>query len=70
MVADLVLFDAETVDDQAPEYVWDLPGGSKQLVARAQGIHATIVAGEIPYQDGRHTGALPGKVLRSDGGDR
>lgn len=69
-VADLVLFDPETVDDQAPEYVWDLPGGGKRLVARATGIHATIVSGELLYQDGRHTGALPGRVLRSDGSDR
>ncbi len=70
MAADLVLFDPDTVDDQAPEYVWDLPGGGKRLVARAKGIHSTVVSGAILYQDGRHTGALPGKVLRSDGSDR
>jgi N-acyl-D-aspartate/D-glutamate deacylase len=64
-VADLVLFDPGTVDDEAPEFVWDLPGGGKRLVARAEGIHATIVAGEILYRNGRHTGAMPGRVLRS-----
>jgi len=27
--------------------------------------NGTIVDGEVLYRDGRHTGALPGKVLRS-----
>jgi N-acyl-D-aspartate/D-glutamate deacylase len=37
----------------------------KRLGARARGIHATIVGGRVAYRDGRHTGALPGRVLRS-----
>jgi N-acyl-D-aspartate/D-glutamate deacylase len=65
MAADLVLFDPDAVGDQAPEYAHDLPGGGKRLVARARGIHATIVGGRVVYRDGRHTGALPGRVLRS-----
>ena len=63
--ADLVLFDPDTVDDEAPEYVHDLPGGGKRLVARSRGIHATVVAGRVLYQDNAHTGAWPGTVLRS-----
>jgi N-acyl-D-aspartate/D-glutamate deacylase len=63
--ADLVLFDPDTVDDVPPEYVRDLPGGGKRLVARALGVHATIVGGRLLYRDGAHTGAWPGTVLRN-----
>jgi N-acyl-D-aspartate/D-glutamate deacylase len=64
-VADLVLFDPDTVDDDVPpEYVHDLPGGGKCLVAQARGIHATLVSGQVLYRDGAHTGAWPGAVLR------
>jgi len=65
--ADLVMFDPDTVDDCPPEYVHDLPNGAKRLVARARGIHATIVAGEVVYRDGEPTGARPGTVLRAKG---
>ncbi len=65
LVADLTLFDPETVDAKDPEYVWDLPGGGKRFVAKAKGITMTIVSGQILYQDGEHQGGLPGKVLRS-----
>jgi len=63
--ADLVLFDPATVDDVPPEYVHDLPNGAKRLVARARGIDATIVGGQVVYRDGKETGARPGTVLRS-----
>jgi N-acyl-D-aspartate/D-glutamate deacylase len=65
LVADLALFDPDTVDDQDPEYVWDLPGGGKRFVAHATGVHATIVGGEVLYRDGEYQGGLPGQVLRS-----
>ncbi|MCS6924710.1 MAG: amidohydrolase family protein [Candidatus Binatia bacterium] len=65
LVADLTLFDPETVDAKDPEYVWDLPGGGKRFVAKAQGIKMTIVSGQILYKDGEYQGGLPGKVLRS-----
>jgi N-acyl-D-aspartate/D-glutamate deacylase len=63
--ADLVLFDPATVDDRPAEYVHDLPNGAKRLIARAQGIAATIVAGQVVYRDDQPTGARPGTVLRS-----
>ena len=65
--ADLVMFDPDTVDDCPPEYVHDLPNGAKRLVARARGVHATIVAGAVVYRDGEPTGARPGTVLRGKG---
>jgi len=66
MVADLALFDPDTVDDSEPEYVHDLPGGEKRFVAKAKGVHATIVGGQVLYENGEYQGGLPGQVLRSN----
>ncbi|HUG36855.1 MAG TPA: amidohydrolase family protein, partial [Candidatus Limnocylindrales bacterium] len=65
--ADLVLFDPDTIDDCPPEYVYDLPTGAKRLVARARGVGATVVAGQVVYRDDEPTGARPGTVLRAGG---
>jgi N-acyl-D-aspartate/D-glutamate deacylase len=65
LAADLVIFDPATVDTHDAEYVHDLPGGARRLVARASGIHHTIVAGQVLMRDGEHQGPLPGRVLRS-----
>jgi N-acyl-D-aspartate/D-glutamate deacylase len=63
MAADLVLFDPQTVGDCEPEMVNDLPGGEKRLVQKAKGVKMTVVNGEVLTEDGRHSGALPGRVL-------
>jgi N-acyl-D-aspartate/D-glutamate deacylase len=64
MVADLNVFDPDTVSPAMPELVHDLPGGSPRIVQRAEGFSATVVAGEVVHRDGEHTGALPGRLLR------
>jgi len=65
MAADLVLFDTQTVRECEPEMVNDLPGGEKRLIQRAIGVKTTMVNGAILVQDGEHTGAFPGRVLRN-----
>ena len=66
MAADLVLFDPNTVGSAGrPERLYDLPGGAKRMVMRSQGIHMTLVNGEVTWEDGRLTGAAAGRVLRS-----
>jgi N-acyl-D-aspartate/D-glutamate deacylase len=62
--ADLVVFDPETVGPEMPEAVNDLPAGARRLVQRARGFAATVVNGEVVLRDGKHTGALPGRLLR------
>ncbi|HEU4371791.1 MAG TPA: amidohydrolase family protein [Methylomirabilota bacterium] len=62
--ADLLVFDPETIGPEMPEVVHDLPAGARRLVQRAKGIAATIVNGEVLLRDGKHTGALPGQLLR------
>ena len=62
--ADLIVFDPDTISPELPEVVNDLPAGARRLVQRARGIAATIVNGEVLLRDGKHTGALPGQLLR------
>jgi N-acyl-D-amino-acid deacylase len=64
-VADLVLFDPATVAAQAPEYAYDFPRQGRRLIARSEGVMATFVAGVQVYDHHTHTGALPGRILRS-----
>ena len=47
-----------------PEVANDLPAGARRLVQCARGIAATVVNGEVLLRDGKHTGALPGRLLR------
>jgi len=64
-VADLVLLDPATVTSKVPEYVHDLPHNGRRLIARAEGIVGTFVAGTQLYDHQTYTGVLPGRVLRS-----
>ena len=44
---------------------FDLPAaGGERLLQRADGYVATLVAGNVVYRDGEHTGALPGRLIR------
>src|SRR5438128_418355 len=62
--ADLVVFDPETIAPEMSEVAHDLPAGARRLVQRARGIAATVVNGEVLLRDGKHTGALLGRLLR------
>jgi N-acyl-D-aspartate/D-glutamate deacylase len=64
-VADLVLFVPATVTAKTPRYAYDLPCQGRRLISQAEGIKATFVAGTQLYEDGKHTGAMPGRILRS-----
>ena len=63
--ADIVVFDYNRIACSPRESVDDLPGGGRRFVVRSQGIQCTIVNGEVLYECDKHTGALPGQVLRS-----
>jgi N-acyl-D-amino-acid deacylase len=64
LAADLVVFDPDTIAAEMPEVVDDLPAGARRLIQRTRGIAATVVNGEVLLRDGKHTGALPGQLLR------
>ncbi len=63
--ADLVLFDPETIDATPVELRHDLPGGTARLWSEAVGVERVMVGGVTTVLEGRETGALPGRVLRS-----
>jgi N-acyl-D-aspartate/D-glutamate deacylase len=65
MVADIVIFDPDTVKPLPLEVLHDFPTGAKRIKEPAQGIHMTIVNGQVLLEDGKHTGNLPGRVLRN-----
>ena len=67
MAADFAIFDLKTVGSpKRGEMRNDLPGGGRRLVMPAQGVEYTIVNGSVLYEHGKHTGAMPGQVLRSE----
>ena len=65
MVADIVIFDPDTVRPLPHEVVHDFPNGAMRIREPAQGIHMTVVNGQVLLEDGKHSGALPGRVLRN-----
>ena len=65
MAADLVVFDADTIGAKMPEVVHDLPASARRLKQTADGILNTVVNGEILLTNNDHSGAVPGRLLRS-----
>ena len=63
-VGDLNVIDFDRLQLHRPVKVDDLPGGASRLVQRADGYVATVKNGEVTFEDGEHTGALPGRLLR------
>jgi N-acyl-D-aspartate/D-glutamate deacylase len=64
MKANLNLIDYDNLAIEHPEMVNDLPGGMPRLMQKARGYIATFVNGEMIQENGRETGARPGKVVR------
>jgi N-acyl-D-aspartate/D-glutamate deacylase len=65
LAADIFAFDPEKIDLAAPQRVTDLPEGAPRFTQGAKGIHYAIVNGKVLMDNGAHTGAYPGRVLRS-----
>ena len=65
MKADINVIDYEGMRLRGPEFVHDFPAGAGRYIQRASGYKHTIVNGQPFMQDGEHTGALAGTMLRS-----
>jgi N-acyl-D-aspartate/D-glutamate deacylase len=63
--ADVNVIDLAALGLPAPTFVNDLPTGAGRWVQGATGYDCTIVNGQVFMEHGRHTGALPGTVLRN-----
>jgi N-acyl-D-aspartate/D-glutamate deacylase len=62
--ADVNLVDLEGLRLHAPEMVFDLPAGGRRLVQHVEGYRATVVAGQVTFENGEATGARPGRLVR------
>ena len=62
--ADVNVIDLDRLGLRRPEMRFDLPGGGRRLLQRAEGYLHTFVRGEETYADGEPTEALPGRLIR------
>jgi N-acyl-D-aspartate/D-glutamate deacylase len=65
LAADITIFDPDTVRTLPEDVVHDFPAGGWRVRELAEGIKCTIVNGEVLIEDGKPTGALPGRVMRN-----
>jgi len=63
-VADLVIFDPDTIASRPREPVNDLPAGGTRVKRDAVGIDYVIVNGTVLLDGGELTEALPGQIVR------
>ena len=64
LLADINIIDFEKLRLYRPEAIYDLPTGGKRLVQRVDGYDYTIKSGEFTFNHGKHTGNLPGGLIR------
>jgi N-acyl-D-aspartate/D-glutamate deacylase len=62
--ADILVLDRTRLAAGHARLARDFPADSERYVVDAEGYAAVIVNGAVLLEDGRHTGALPGHVLR------
>ncbi len=65
LAADLMVFDLSRIGVKEDEVSHDGPAGVPRRVQGADGVEYVIVGGQVVLDHGRHTGALPGRVLRA-----
>ncbi len=63
--ADVNLIDFDKLRLHKPEIVHDMPANGRRFVQKVEGYRATICAGLPIFEQGEHTGALPGKLVRA-----
>jgi N-acyl-D-amino-acid deacylase len=65
MKADLMVFDLSRIGVMEDEITHDGPNGTPRRVQGAHGVDWVVVGGQMVLDHGKHTGALPGRVLRA-----
>jgi N-acyl-D-amino-acid deacylase len=63
--ADINLIDFDRLRLYQPELVHDMPAGGRRFIQRVDGYEATLVAGIPLFENGEHTGAMPGRLVRA-----
>lgn len=69
MKADINVIDFDALKLNTPHIAHDLPAGGKRFLQNAEGMVATVVSGQLIYENGEATGALPGKLVRGQQAD-
>ena len=64
MKADVNVIDLDALRIGPPEMVRDLPAEGRRLVQKIEGYRATVLSGEVTFEQGEATGALPGTLIR------
>ena len=70
MKADVNVIDFDNLTLTAPEVRYDFPANGRRLVQGASGYKMTIASGQVIFENGEATGALPGKLIRGEQGRR
>ena len=63
-IGDVNVIDLAALDCHAPRVIHDLPAGGRRLMQTAVGYRHTVKSGTVTFDDGEHTGALPGRLVR------
>lgn len=63
--ADINIFALEDIALHPEEKAFDVPGGSWRFIRKPAGFRATLVAGTPIFQNGKATGARPGRAFTS-----
>jgi N-acyl-D-aspartate/D-glutamate deacylase len=66
--ADIIVYDLAKLEVLPSEVAEDLPGGEWRRIQKSKGYNWILVNGQITFEDGKPTGALPGKFLRNGRG--
>ncbi len=66
--ADIVVYDLNKLEVLPSEVAEDLPGGEWRRIQKSKGYNWIMVNGEITFEEGEPTGAMPGKFLRNGRG--
>jgi N-acyl-D-amino-acid deacylase len=61
---DVNVIDLDALRLRAPEMVFDLPAGGRRLVQHVDGYRATVVSGQVTFENGEATGLRPGGLVR------
>ena len=65
-LADLNVIDLDELGCTPPRITADLPAGGRRLLQGARGYRWTLKRGTVTFEDGVHTGELPGALIRGE----
>jgi N-acyl-D-aspartate/D-glutamate deacylase len=63
-LADLNVIDLDNLSVSTPKLVADLPAGGARYMQTASGYRWTVKRGKVTFDEGMHTGDLPGRLQR------